>query len=54
MTLTDSIKYIVDKALTAGYSEHQIEMLAFDLKEILYGLEETDRDTLDELYEELF
>jgi hypothetical protein len=54
MTINDSIKYLVDKALTIGYSEREIEMLTYDLKEILYGLPDTDQDTLDELFEEMF
>jgi hypothetical protein len=54
MTMNDSIKYIVDKAMSNGYSGREIEMLAFDLKELLYNLEEHDEQSLEQLYEELF
>lgn len=54
MTMNDSIKYIVDKAMSNGYSEREIQMLAYDLKELLYDLEEHDTESLDKLYEELF
>lgn len=51
MTLSDSIDYICKAALSLGYTYAEFTAVRDDLEEILYKLEETDKEKLDLIIE---
>lgn len=54
MKLDEAITYIVTKATEDGYSAGQIMEIAMDIRDLLYSLEECNKESLDILYKELF
>lgn len=53
MTLTESIAYIANAAKELGYSYQEFSFLVKDIESILYSVEETDKETLDKIIEEM-
>ena len=51
MTLTESIDYISKAARELGYSYAEFTSVRDDLEEILYKLEDTDKESLNKIIE---
>lgn len=54
MTTTQSLQYLIQKALEEGYYESQISPFIFEIKERIEKLEDWDTESLDNLYWEIF
>lgn len=52
MTMNEAVAYIANAAKELGYSYAEFTAAMDDLKEILYSVEETDKETLDKFIKE--
>lgn len=53
MTLDQAVEYVNNIAKSQGYSFHELQLLAPDLREMLYALPTTDKDEVDTFIEEI-
>lgn len=54
MTTQESLKYLIDKALKYGYTERQIAAFAYEVQEKIAEIPVTDKEELDELFDQIF
>ena len=50
----EALSYIIKKAKKFGYTDYQIAAFAFEVQEKIAEMPETDKEELDQLFEELF
>ena len=54
MTVQQSPDYLIARALDSGYTPYSIKCFKEELRELLNEMEDTDKDTLDSLFDEIF
>lgn len=54
MKTDEALSYLIAKALDSGYDMYAVNCFRFELRERLNEMPDTDKDTLDELFEEIF
>ena len=50
----EALSYIIKKAKKFGYTDCQIAAFAYDVQEKIAEMPETDKEELDELFDQIF